>query len=353
MPSQLALFPTLPLPDHYDPQSLDGVWRVPYEDRFEEALNWAQLHDIPPSAQDAFKIGLIAIDVQNTFCHPDFELFVAGRSGNAAVEDNRRLCGFLYRNLGRITEITSTLDTHQAMQIFHAVFLVDEEGNHPDPLTQVSARDVAEGRWRANPGVAKSLGHDADYLQRYLEHYTRHLQEIDKFDLTVWPFHSMLGGIGHALVSAVEEVFFFHMAARSRQTNFVIKGHNPLTEAYSAIGPEVLTDHEGREIDSRRDAFLREVQTKDAVIIGGQAKSHCVAWTISDLLDDIRADDESLVEKIYLLEDCTSPVVVPDVVDFTEEAEEAFERFAEAGMHLVRSTDPMENWTGMPDVLSD
>ena len=46
-----------------------------------------------------------------------------------------------------------------------------------------------------------------------------------------------------------------------------------------------------------------------------------------------------LAEKTYLLEDCSSPVVVPGVVDYTDEANAAFERFAGAGMHVVRSTE--------------
>ena len=33
----------------------------------------------------------------------------------------------------------------------------------------------------------------------------------------------MLGGIGHALVSAVEEAIFFHNIARHSQTEFKIK----------------------------------------------------------------------------------------------------------------------------------
>ena len=82
------------------------------------------------------------------------------------------------------------------------------------------------------------------------------------------------------------------------------------------------------------------------MIIAGQAKSHCVAWTIHDLLAEVTARDLKIAEKIYLLEDCTSPVVVPGVVDFTEDADEAFRRFAEAGMHVMRSTDPIEVWAG-------
>jgi nicotinamidase-related amidase len=67
-----------------------------------------------------------------------------------------------------------------------------------------------------------------------------------------------------------------------------------------------------------------------------------VAWTVSDLLEDIQATDPGLAQKVFLLEDCTSPVVVPGVVDHTDAANAAFERFAKAGMHIVRSTEPLK-----------
>jgi nicotinamidase-related amidase len=72
-----------------------------------------------------------------------------------------------------------------------------------------------------------------------------------------------------------------------------------------------------------------------------------VAWTIADLLQDIHLRDERLAEKVYLLEDCTSPVVVPGAMDYTDEANAAFQRFADAGMHVVRSTEPIANWPGI------
>jgi len=43
-------------------------------------------------------------------------------------------------------------------------------------------------------------------------------------------------------------------------------------------------------------------------------------------------------------EDCTSPVVIPGVIDFTQQGNDAFARFAAAGMHVVKSTDPIETW---------
>ena len=343
--------PSLPLPPHYNPERVGEVWPVPYEQRAAEAREWARTHQVRPAAADAFRVGLVLIDVQNTFCIPGFELYVGGRSGMGAVEDNRRLCEFIYRNLGRITEISATLDTHQAMQIFHAVYLVDGQGEHPAPYTQVSYEDVLQGKWRFNPQLA-SLGINPEYGQEHLLHYTRELKRLGKYDLTIWPYHAMLGGIGHALVPAVEEALFFHTLARSSQVDFEIKGQNPATEHYSALGPEVVEGPKGERIARKSAAFVEKLVAYDMVLLTGQAKSHCLAWTIDDLLEDIRDRDESLVKKVYLLEDCTSPVVVPGA-DYTEDANRAFERFAAAGMHVVRSSDPLESWPGVPWKLQE
>jgi nicotinamidase-related amidase len=342
-----SAYQELPLPPHYDPASLQRVWQVPYQDRAQEARAWAQVHSISPSSQDEVRIALLAIDVQNTFCLPDFELYVGGRSGTGAIDDNDRLVSFIYRNLGVITEIAVTMDTHLAMQIFHPIFLVDDQGNNPPPMTLISQEDVENGTWKFNPAVAPGLGISAGEGQRLLEHYVRQLGQCGKYALTIWPYHAMLGGIGHALVSAFEEAVFFHSVARHSQPDFEVKGENPLTEHYSAVGPEILTGPDGDPLGKTSDKFMQKVRDFDAVIIAGQAKSHCVAWTVSDLLDQIREKDESLAGKVYLLEDCSSPVVVPGVVDYTDQAEAAFARFAEAGMHIVKSSDPLQDWPGI------
>ena len=163
--------------------------------------------------------------------------------------------------------------------------------------------------------------------------------EQGKYALTIWPYHAMLGGIGHALVSAVEEALFFHSIARNTQYEIEIKGNKPFTEYYSAIGPEVLTGPMGESLGTYSTKFIEQLQQFDKLIIAGQAKSHCVAWTVSDLLNDISATDQELAKKVFLLEDCSSPVVVPGVVDHTEAADAAYERFARAGMHIIKSTD--------------
>lgn len=331
---------SLPSPSFFDSEKVSQFWRVPYQKRANEAKQWREKYQITSPVEDKTKIILLLIDVQNTFCLPDFELFVAGKSGNGAVEDNIRLCQFIYRNLANVTTIAATMDTHTAMQIFHPIFWVDEKGNHPQAgITMISYEDVKQGRWQVNQNIANNLNISWQKLEKYALHYVKQLTENSKYPLTIWPYHSMLGGIGHGLVSSVEEALFFHSIVRSSQTQFEIKGDNPLTENYSVLSPEVLENKQGEKIAKKNTQFLNKLLSYDKVIIAGQAKSHCVAWTIEDLLTEIKQKDPNLATKVYLLEDCTSPVVIPNVVDFSAQAEEAFQGFADAGMQRVISSD--------------
>jgi nicotinamidase-related amidase len=327
----------LPTPEFFDADKAGTVWRIPYEDRAKAARDFSNRNSLKPASTDQTKTWLILIDVQNTFCIPDFELYVGGRSGRGAVEDNIRLCQFIYRNLAHITHITATMDTHKAMQVFHAVFFVDKEGNHPEPYTDIHAAELREGKWIFNPALSTEFSIAPEYGQQMMIHYAEALEKKGKYALTIWPYHAMLGGIGHALVSSVEEALFFHSIARNTQYDIETKGDKPFTENYSAVGPEVLTGPMGETLGTHNMKFIEQLQKFDRLIIAGQAKSHCVAWTVSDLLNDINDIDPELVRKIHLLEDCSSPVVVPDVVDHTDAANAAYERFARAGVNIIQS----------------
>ncbi len=333
----------LPLPAYFDQSKVGQLWSVPYQQRAEQARQWAKHYNLQPAKDDKDKICLFLIDVQNTFCIPESELFVGGRSGRGAVEDNIRLCQFIYRHLDVITDIYVTLDTHLAMQIFHPIFWVDQDGNHPQPLTPISRQDIEQGKWQINPRIISQLSAgNPDYLKRYVLHYTGELEKAGRFQLMIWPYHAMKGSVGHALVPAVEEALFFHSIARHSQTVFINKGEHPLTENYSIFAPEVLEDFDGQPVGKRNWQLFEKLIGYDRVIIAGQAKSHCVAWTVADLLAMIKKEDEKLAGKFYLLEDCTSPVVVPGVVDFSEVADEVFAEFAQAGMHVIKSTDSLD-----------
>ena len=342
---------TLPIPEFFDSGRVGQLYRVAYEDRAADARRWAEAHGIRPAADDSPRIGLLLVDCQNTFCLPGGELFVAGRSGLGAVRDSWRLCRFLYRQLGRISEIVLTLDTHTAIQVFHAHFFLDRNGDPPAAYSPITAADLESGRYRVNPDAADAAGLDEGRLARHALHYCRRLESQGKYVLVIWPYHAMLGGAGHALVPAIEEAVFFHAIARSAQPVFEPKGLNPLTENYSVLRPEVLEGADGTPIAAPNRGLLDRLLDYDALVVAGQAKSHCVAWTVSDLRDEIAHRDPDgslgLAGRIYLLEDATSPVVVPGA-DFTEAADAAFSDFERAGMVRVRSTDPLEEWPGFP-----
>lgn len=338
----------LPIPPCVDLTAPVEVRKVRYEDFARAARDYAATQSLKPASKDTVRIGLLCIDCQLTFCHPDFELFVGGRSGTGAIDDIRRLVEFIYRHLHLLTGIDATMDTHVVSQIFFDIFFIDDRGHPRAMVDDMSLKAFQSGRWKVNPAIAYMLGVDYMLLQQHTLHYVSELTAHGKYNLTIWPYHAMLGGIGHALVPALEEACFFHAQARGSQTGFEIKGGNPLTENYSILRPEVLTTFNGDPIAQKNAKFIEKLMRYDYLIIAGQAKSHCVAWTIDDLLNEINSQDPALARKVYLLEDCTSPVVVPGIVDFTDEANAAFDRFKAAGMHVVRSTDPIDTW---PDLV--
>ena len=330
----------LPLPSFFDAQRSASVYRVPYQQRADEARTWAEAQRLRPAAQDEKRVALLLIDVQNTFCLPEFELFVGGRSGRGAVEDTARIASLLYRRLDRVTQVIATLDTHSTVQIFHPIFWLDADAKHPPPHTVIRVDDVESGRSRVNPALAPLVSPRRDFdLALWGRRYARQLAEGGKYPLLIWPYHSMLGGIGHAMVSLVEEAVFFHSVARQSPTRLEIKGRHPLTENYSALRPEVARDDRGQLLVPENRELVEHLLGFNEILVAGEAKSHCVAWTVADLLAEIRARDAAIAGKVILLDDCASPVVVPGVVDFTDDAEAAYARFAAAGMRRVRSTD--------------
>jgi nicotinamidase-related amidase len=256
---------------------------------------------------------------------------------------------FIYRNLAGITDVSCTMDTHFPHQIFFAPFWIDAAGNPPSAHREVTFADLQSGALRPNPALVPWLANgDAEWLQKQVEHYTLELERVGKYKLYLWPPHCLLGSDGHALVGVVHEARLFHTYARGARSWIEIKGSHPLTEYYSALAPEVSTRFDGGVLAERSTRFLNTLLEYDAVVIAGQAASHCVKSTIEDLLTRI---DPQLTRKVYILRDCMSSVAVPDpgrpgefLFDFTDQAEAALAVFEDAGMHVVESTTPMAEW---------
>lgn len=321
---------------------------------FDAAWNYRREHGVRPSGSDGFKTHLLLIDVQRDFCFPSGGLYVGGRSGKGAIDDNVRIAQFIYRNLSVLTDITCTMDTHFPYQIFFSSFWVDRDDQPPPAHTQITTEQVARGEYRPNVAMAWWLASgNYAWLTKQVEYYCKSLEAAGKYQLYLWPPHCLLGSVGHSLAGVIQEARLFHSYVRGSRGAVEVKGGNALTENYSVLAPEVLKRHDGLALAQRNTAFIKTLLESDAVIIAGQAASHCVKSTIEDLLGEILAQDVSLARKVYIMRDCMSAVAVPNpskpgefFVDFTDAAEAALKRFADAGMHVVRSTDPISSWPG-------
>ncbi len=320
---------TMPLPRFYDPRSLDAVYVERAAEVAEAASSFQKTHRIRPASEDKFKICAFGIDCQIGFCTPGASLFVPG-----AVDDTRRTVEWIYRNVDRLSGLAFSLDTHRIFQIFHPAFWIDEDGKPPAPMTSITHADVRSGKWRP-------VAHPIECLE-----YTKRLEENGKYVLTIWPYHTLLGGVSHALVPALMEAAIFHSLVRLHQPHFETKGTHAMTENYSVLSPEVQ-ELGGKSVGGFNAAFFRLLTDYDRVYVFGQAKSHCVLSTLEDMRLHIANQDPKLADKVWILEDATSPVPAPPIdplpaaLDFPRLADEAFARFRDAGMHLVKTTDPV------------
>lgn len=356
---------TLPIPAFYGPKNA-GHWDyAPDQLKLaENGYQWKREHNIKPSGSDKFNFHLLLIDAQKDFCFPKGTLYVSGRSGTGAIDDSNRTAKFIYRNLKYITDITTTFDTHFAYQIFFPWFWLDENDQPLSPHTMIKveneclvnidpAGNVLHKRVKPNPAVAWWLcDRNYTWLVKQVMFYNTELAKAGKYTLYLWPPHCLLGSDGHALVGVIHEARMFHSLTRGSQSWGEVKGGHPLTENYSVLRPEVLMRWDSLPLTQKNTRFLKTLLREDTVVIAGQADSHCVKSSIDDLLNEIVATDPDLAKKVYIMTDCMSSVVVPDgkggiAADFTPQAEDAHKRFADAGMNIVKSTDPVESWPGI------
>ena len=235
------------------------------------------------------KVDLVVIDPQEDFCNPAGALFVKG-----ADADMKRLATFVKRARCKLHDIHVTLDSHHLVDVAHPVFWKDSKGNHPKPFTIITAQDVKDGVWSPSlPGC----------FQRMID-YVVALEKGGRYPLCIWPPHCLIGTPGATIVPALAAELNGWCELNLSTVDYVAKGSNPFTEHYSAIQAEVPDPSDPKT--SINAEFVQTLMDADLIAVAGEASSHCLCNTVMDIVKQFQ--DDSLVAKIVLLEDATSPV---------------------------------------------
>ena len=188
-----------------------------------EVFALAEQEQFTAAVNDSPRRLLLCIDVQKDFIEGG-ALEVPGSIG-----DVERITRFIYNNMGGITRIMCSLDTHTPHQIFHPCWWANSAGDHPAPYTIITHADVEAGNWRP------VIGDLRDSLE-----YLKELEKADagKKQLCIWPYHCVAGSDGGTLENEFAKMVYFHSVARKSVNHMIRKGEDPYSEMYGIIKPE-------------------------------------------------------------------------------------------------------------------
>lgn len=277
-------------------------------------VTFGQTEKIAPASADKKKTLLLAIDIQNDFMEDIGSLGVKG-----SREDVKRLTQWMYNNIASITEVICSLDCHSMMQIFHPLWWRDKNGQQPHPYTTITYDEVAQGEWTAANGET----------ERSLE-YLYNLEKDNKKQLCIWPYHCLEGSFGGQLEREFSKMLYFHASARNTAPTLVYKGQNPYSEMYGIIKAEYDKENYINQ------TILDAISEYDLIYIAGEASSHCVLASLTQILEHF-GDNKTITSNIILLEDCMSPIA-----GFEENTLQQFKELQEEyGIRIRKSTDPL------------
>lgn len=239
---------------------------------------------------------LLIIDPQNDFVINDdaMQRTSGSRVGTLAVDgaydDCVRLSKFINDNTNDIDQIIITQDTHHVYDISHPSFWIDKTGKNPAPFTTITLKNINDGDWNPvfNPNVCIN--------------YIKQLEANGEFVHTIWPEHCINGSWGAAIVDVVMDSVKEWCRKRRKIHTIQQKGEYLFTEHFGALRANVPDLSQPSTTVNQQ--FINQLLKNDVVYIAGEAKSHCVANTLKQLMDEAPV----LVDKIVILENCMSNV---------------------------------------------
>jgi len=204
------------------------------------------------------------------------------------------------------------------VDIAHPIWWKDSAGNHPPPFTLISAADLASGKWTTTPPA---------FYDRTLQ-YLKALESSGRYGHCIWPPHCIIGDSGHNVLPVLSDALH-EWEERFAIVDFVTKGSNIWTEHFSAVQAEVPDPEDPTtQINTR---LIETIEDADILLIAGEARSHCMANTVTDIADHFEQDS---IGKLVLLTDCTS-----DVTGFEHLGEKFLRDMVARGMRTATSVD--------------
>lgn len=195
---------------------------------------------------------------------------------------------------------------------------------HPKEFSTILNSDL---KVHTNSGRAlyEVIKNDAFDLQ-WADYYTENLEQRGRYQLKIWPEHCIIGTSGHSVADSLNNALQHWARKNLKAVQYIKKGENCKTELYSILEAEV---EDPNDITTAFDANLfNQLKVADRIIICGQASSHCVKFTVNDLIRHWPEGDDR--KKMIVLEDGCSYVE-----GYEAQAKQFFDDIEEKGLTVT------------------
>lgn len=253
---------------------------------------------------------ILIIDAQYDFCNPKGSLFVTG-----ADADMKRLAAWIKSNKGKIDHISVTMDSHPVNDISHPSFWQDKNGNFPDPFTPITAKEIKDGKWSPR------------FFPKEAINYVQTLEMQGEFGHFIWPYHCLVGSRGAALDDNIMEALI-EWTKDGKFYQVVAKGTYPLTEHFGIFRANVPVAN--RPETQLNQTLIETLEKYQNVYLAGEAKSHCVANSLKQAMEEA----PNLASKFVILEDCMS-----DVTGLSHLGTPIYTKAKAQGIRFTKSSD--------------
>jgi nicotinamidase-related amidase len=236
----------------------------------------------------------------------------------------------------KLDDIHVTLDSHYAMDGRHPEFWTNSSGTNPIPTNLggglISSTDIESGKWRPIGGNSKPKVLGGMSVTEFMIKCAKHRESEGVPGLEIWSPHCLIGSTGQSVQSDLYNSLLKWERTYKATINYVVKGTNVFTEHYGALcSNDPIPADPSTGLNTR---FIQALDTFGVIYLAGEAASHCVLTTVTQVADNIGD-----ISKLVLLTDCTSPIPAVPGADFPAIYEAWKSGMVARGMKCAKSTD--------------